>query len=120
MDLIQVLADMEWCEHTGSMGQIQDMVSLVITVIQIAIPLLLIVYGMLDLGKAVVASKEDDIKKGQQMFIKRLISAALVFLIIFIVKILISVVAPKKASNDNDLQTSETIIDCVNHFINGK
>ena len=35
----------------------------VIPIIQIGIPILLIIFGMLDLGKAVVAGKEDEIKK---------------------------------------------------------
>lgn len=117
MDLVQVL-DLAWCEHTGSMAQVQDLISTIITIIQIAIPILLIIFGMLDLGKAVVASKEDDIKKGQQMFIKRLISAALVFFVIFIVKILVSVLTPDKATDG--VQTDETIMTCVDHFLNGK
>lgn len=115
MDLIQVLAgaNTDWCTGT-EIATIQTLVSTVILIIQIAIPLLLIIFGMLDLGKAVVASKEDDIKKGQQMFIKRLISAALVFLVIFIVKILISVLAP-----GGDTASEDTIWGCANKFING-
>ena len=65
---------------------------------------------MLDLGKAVVASKEDEIKKGQQLFIKRLISAALVFFVIFIVKVLINLVASG---------SSNEIWSCANRFITG-
>ena len=36
----------------------------IIPLIQIGIPIILIILGMLDLGKAVIASKEDEIKKG--------------------------------------------------------
>ena len=57
--------------------------------------------GMWDLGKAVMAQKEDEIKKGQQMFIKRLVAAALVFLVFFIVQLVIGVVA--STSDDNDV-----------------
>lgn len=111
MDLIQIL-DMDWCkpELTEGIGSIQSIVSTIILAIQIAIPVLLIIFGMFDLGKAVVASKEDEIKKGQQLFIKRLISAALVFFVIFIVKVLINLVASG---------SSNEIWDCANRFITG-
>ena len=58
MDLIQIL-DMDWCkpELTEGIESIQSIVSTIILAIQIAIPVLLIIFGMLDLGKAVVASK---------------------------------------------------------------
>ena len=39
----------------------------IIPLIQVGIPLILIVLGMLDLGKAVVASKEDEIKSAQKL-----------------------------------------------------
>ena len=66
MDLVQIL-DMTWCQ-TDEIASIQGIISTIILAIQIAIPVLLIIFGMLDLGKAVVASKEDEIKKGQQIF----------------------------------------------------
>ena len=39
----------------------------VIPIIQIGIPIVLIIYGMIDLGKAVVAGKDDEIKKNQAL-----------------------------------------------------
>ena len=65
---------------------------------------------MLDLGKAVMAQKEDEIKKSQQLFIKRLISAVLVFLVVFIVQIVIGLVAGDDSSN---------ITNCIDCFLNG-
>ena len=44
--------------------------------------------------------KEDEIKKGQQTFVKRLIAAVIVFLVVFIVELAIGLVAPK-GDNDN-------------------
>lgn len=112
MDLIQVLAttvSTTWCNGDDA-ASVQTLVSTVILIMQIAIPILLVVFGMLDLGKAVVASKEDEIKKGQQLFIKRLISAALVFLVIFVVKILLNVIAP---------DDQQTVWNCACKFISG-
>lgn len=53
--------------------------------IQILIPIALIVLGSLDLGKAVISTNEDDIKKAQKTFMKRCIAAILVFLVATIV-----------------------------------
>lgn len=64
----------------------------VLLVIQIIIPIGLIIYGTIDLGKAVIASKEDEIKKNQQVLIKRAIAAVLVFLVATIVTFLMGFV----------------------------
>ena len=79
---------------------IPKLVSTAIDLIKIVVPILLVVFGMLDLGKAVMAQKEDEIKKGQQTFVKRLIAAVIVFLVVFIVELAIGLVAPK-GDNDN-------------------
>lgn len=109
--------EMGLAEYTcGSLGDIAFsgtfpfIVSTAILIIMIAVPVLLIIFGMLDLGKAVVASKEDEIKKAQGMFVKRLISAVLVFFVIAIVKIVIRFV-----SNNNS-----TVANCFNCFVNGE
>lgn len=89
------------CTVTTDMGkiveipsEITDITTLLYTIIKIAIPLILIIYGMFDFGKSVMAGKEDEIKTNQKLFVKRLISAALVFLILSFVEIVIKVVAP--------------------------
>jgi hypothetical protein len=60
--------------------------------IQVLVPIGLIVMGSIDLGKGVISSNEDDIKKGQKIFIKRCISAILVFLVATIVSFVMSFV----------------------------
>ena len=59
----------------------------IIPLIQIGIPIILIVLGMLDLGKAVVASKEDEIKSAQKLLIKRAIYAVAIFFVVLIVQL---------------------------------
>ena len=88
--------------------KIANTVHTIIVVIKIAVPILLVIFGMLDLGKAVIAQKEDEIKKGQQMFIKRAISAAIIFFVISVVQLLVSFVAG-----------DEGIMNCASCFING-
>ncbi len=90
---------------------IPHLTSLIVDLIKIVIPVLLIIFGMLDFGKAVLAQKEDEIKKNQSLFIKRLMSAALVFFVFIIVELLFNIVA-----KDED----DGIWNCVNCFINEK
>lgn len=82
--------------------QIISIIGTVINLIKIAVPLLLIIFGMLDLGKAVMAQKEDEIKRGQQMFVKRLIAAAIVFFVVVIVQFVVQLV---DASDPNGTDT---------------
>ena len=89
--------------------KIANTVHTIIVVIKIAVPILLIIFGMLDLGKAVVAAKEDEIKKGQQTFIKRAIAAVIVFFVLQIVQIIVRFISAGDAN----------IAQCFNCFIHG-
>jgi len=90
---------------------IPRVISIFYTVIQIAVPVVLVIMGSLDLMKGISAQKDDDIKKGQQILIKRLIAAALVFFVFVIVKVFISVAAD---------ETKNEILDCAGCFISNK
>lgn len=110
--LANVAKDATYSCGTGNLsfsGIIPYVTSIIVLVIQIAIPVLLVIFGMLDLGKAVIAQKEDDIKKGQGTFLKRLLAAIIVFFVVFVVKMVIGFV-----SNDDS-----TISGCLNCFITG-
>ena len=90
--------------------KIPNVVSALINVIKIVVPILLVIFGMIDLMKGITSQKEDEIKKGQQIFIKRLISGAIVFFVFVIVQLIISFVA----GGDN-----KNIMTCAKCFING-
>lgn len=89
-------------------GTIPYVISTVITIIKIVVPVLLIIFGMIDFLKSVTASKEDEIKKGRQTFISRLIAAVIVFFVIQIVQL----VCKFASGNDNN------IVSCFNCFVN--
>lgn len=89
---------------------IVDLVSTIVTIIQIVVPVILIIFGMLDLVKGVMAQKEDEIKKGQQVLIKRTIAAVLVFFVIALVRLVLSLAAGS---------TSSGAIECAMCLING-
>lgn len=64
----------------------------IIPLIQIGIPIILILLGMFDLGKAVMASKEDEIKSAQKVLIKRCIYAVAIFFVVFIVQLVFGLI----------------------------
>ena len=75
----------------------------ILMVFKIVIPILLIVFGMIDLGKAVIASKEDAIQKATETLIKRLIAGVVIFFIPFLVGAIFNLID----SFNTDLNSSE-------------
>ena len=71
----------------------------IVTLLQWGIPMVLILFGMLDLGKAVIAGKEDEMKKAQGTLIKRVIYAVAVFLVVTIVTFVIGMVGDNSWKN---------------------
>ena len=65
----------------------------IIPIFQVIIPIALILYGTVDLGRAVIASDEKEIKEAQGRLIKRFIYAAVVFLIVTLVNLVMQVVS---------------------------
>ena len=94
---------------TGIPERIPALTSDIVTILQIAVPIILVIMGSIDLLKGVVAQKEDEIKKGQKILIKRLIVAALIFFIVVIVKFVVSIVADNTNTNN--------IVECIDCFI---
>ncbi|HHU54707.1 MAG TPA: hypothetical protein GXZ63_02695 [Mollicutes bacterium] len=108
--MIMILAQTFSCVGIDIPTVFADITNTIINLIKIAIPVLLVIFGMLDLGKAVMAQKEDEIKKGQQTFLKRVLAAVIVFFVVFIVQFVIGIVS-------GDEET--TIWNCADKFING-
>ena len=59
----------------------------VFPIIQIGIPIILIIMGSFDLGKAVLSSDDKEIKASTGRLIKRVIAAIAVFFVVAIVKL---------------------------------
>ena len=68
-------------------------VKTIFTLIQIAIPGVLIVLGTIDMFKAMAAGDEKKTKEAQKTFVRRLIYAVVAFLIPFIIRLVFSFVA---------------------------
>lgn len=61
--------------------------------IKIGTPLVLIVMGILDFAKAIMGADESEIKKKQNRFVKRVISAVMVFLVLYLVEFILDILA---------------------------
>ena len=62
----------------GQLSSFLALVGYVVTIFKIVIPLLLIIFGMLDVGKSVVAGKPDEVTKHLKEFAMRCIAAILI------------------------------------------
>ena len=85
------------------------LIHIIYLILQLIIPIILVIMGILDLVKSLTGQKDDEIKKGQRTFIKRVITGVIIFFIFSIVKLVISLVG-----DDNN----ESILNCVDCFIN--
>lgn len=109
----------DWNNKTscGSMDpfnrKIPEITSWIVTVIQIIVPVILVIMGMIDFVKSIASQKDDEIKRGRQVFIKRLISGVIIFFIVVFVKLLVSFVSGDDSENNN-------IVDCIDCFINNE
>lgn len=88
-----------------------NLVSMVINTIKVLVPVILIVMGLVDFTKAITKQKEDEIKKAQSVFVKRLIAGVLTFFIVAIVQFAFSIIG--------DASGEDSYMECVSCFVNG-
>ncbi len=79
--------------------------------LKIGAPLILVVMGLADFARAVFGSSDDDIKKKEKRFIKRIISAVLVFLVLSIVEFIFTLLTNAGFSDATA---------CIDTILNGK
>ena len=84
-----------FCANSANIWQI---IGSALLVFKIVIPIILIIWGMLDLGRAVVAAKDDEIKKATKSLAMRAVSAVAIFFLPTIVGIVMGLVSNFAAS----------------------
>lgn len=77
----------------------------VFPIVQIGIPLILVILGTIDLGKAVISSDDKEVKAAQSRLIKRCIYAVAIFFVVTLITILMSIIADN--ANDPDVETGD-------------
>lgn len=91
---------MDYCN--GLLPVVQFIRHGVFPIIQIGIPILLIVMGSIDLGKAVLSSDDKEIKGATGKLIKRAIAAVAVFFVVTIVTLLMNMFSETSISDSED------------------
>lgn len=104
MGLFQILAT-NICE---TLYPVVSILKTVLDVIQIGIPILLILMGTIDLGKAVLSSDDKAIKESTSRLVKRIIAAVAVFFVVTIVKLIMGIVSDSNVDGAN----AKSWIDC--------
>ena len=106
MNLVMLGAFNDFCSEMSGMLKI---VGYVVTIFKVAIPLIIVIYGMIDLGKAVVASKDDEIKKAAKQVGVRLAAGILIYFIPSLVMLVFGWI-----SDYNNLMTESEFQVCSN------
>ena len=75
------------CNNTDLLSII-GIAKTVLRVLQIGIPIILLIFGTIDMGKAVMAGDEKEIKAATNILIKRAVAAVIVFLLFMVVSVL--------------------------------
>ena len=72
----------------------------IIYIIRIVIPVIIVLLGTIDLGKAVMSGEEKTVKEAQKSFIKRLIYGVAIFFIFIIVEVIFGLLGVKTDEGD--------------------
>ena len=111
IDVVRAVERVNCGNVTGIPKKIPEITSLILKIIQIAVPVILVITGTMDLFKGITAQKEDEMEKGKRILIKRIITAAIIFFVIAIVKFTTSLVA-----NATDNTNISSCMDCFFSF----
>lgn len=106
------------CGTRSNLQPIWSIVGFLINAIMIGVPILLIIFGMIDLGKAVIASKEEEVKKATKLLGKRFLYAVGVFAVVWFVVFVLDAV--KGVTDDNYTYDANSWQYCWRCNIRGK
>lgn len=100
MNLFQIGAAGNLDKACKGLGPIVRLVKKgVFPIVQIGIPIALLIFGTIDLGKAVISSDEKEVKQAQGRLIKRCIYAVVIFFMVTLVSIVMGLVGTANDSN---------------------
>ena len=91
---------------------VADITSFIYGFLKIGGPVLLIILGAIDLGKAIVATDESGIQKAKKKLVNKFVAAASIFLVFSIVQMIVSIVG-----GEGYVQQTEG--NCLYYLLNG-
>ena len=82
----------DFCSDVA-VSNIMYLVGVVVAVIRIAVPIILIVMGMVDLVKALTSQEDKEIKAATKLIVKRVVIAVIIFLVPTIVRLVMNLIS---------------------------
>lgn len=82
-----------------------------ITIIKIVIPLLLIILGSVDFGKAVIANDDKAIQSSASALLRRTVAGVIIFFIPTVINAVFSLVNTESLENDDFKKCTECLLD---------
>ncbi len=98
--------DIGFCADTY---EVWEFVGQIMTVFKIVIPVIIIIMGAVDLGKAVVSSDEKEIKNATSSLLRRFIAGVVIFFIPTIVNVAFGILSGFD-ENENDYQVCSSCV----------
>ena len=92
--------------------------SRVVSLVKVIVPIILIVFGMIDLAKAVMANDDKIMKEAQTKLIKRIVYAVVIFFVVAIVQFVFSTLGD--VDQGGETADKSDISQCINCFVNNK
>ena len=87
-------------------------IKILITIVQFSVPLLLIVLGTIDMFKVVASGDEKVASETKKTFISRLVYAAVIFIVPFLVELVFDLVSDLSLPNELDLTKPTSWVNC--------
>ena len=113
MFLVNCIGSGPWLQGCGNVcipADIAKITSLVYNIIKVVVPLVLIFIGMFDMAKAVTSKSEDEVKKAQQLFAKKAVAGALVFILFSAITWMLSILD----STSGNANGEKNVASCLN------
>lgn len=101
LDSVQILAAKTYSSFCNDTKVIWGFLGNIIMILKIAIPVIIILLGTIDLGKAVMAGEDKKIKEAQKMLLMRLIYGVAIFFVTTIVQVVFGLVAGAEGTADD-------------------
>lgn len=112
MDGIGIVGTVDgFCANTANVWQL---VGIVLLVFKIVIPIILIILGMIDLGKAVISSDDKAISKSAKALAMRIVAAVVIFFIPTLISAIFSLIAAFNNDVKADFDVCKTCITSPN------
>ena len=100
----------------GGVSGVLQLIGTILTILKIAIPLIIIILGVIDLAKAITSSAPEEIKKSATGLLWRFIGAVFIFFLPAIVMTMFRILGPwNNLKNDPEVEADYKI--CYNCIV---